>query len=61
MNHFAVKIKTREDTSLTDDQIVHECMAPLMEKHPGIKDYTFIRDDLDGWIHILIYGDFVVV
>lgn len=59
MNQLVVKIKTNGDTPTSDEVIVDESMTKLMEMHPSIDRYSWMRDGQE--IYIFITGDFEIV
>jgi hypothetical protein len=55
MHTLLFRIRTKENSHLTDDQIVAECMDKLMAKWPQVKGYQYERQD--ECIQILMWGD----
>jgi hypothetical protein len=54
-----MKINTRANDMLNDDEFVSQCMKMLMERYPSITGYHFERTGPQE-IQLLIYGDFEI-
>lgn len=56
MENVLMKIKTKQNDKLNDEEFVVECMDSLIERYPAIKGYVYERLNPD-YIQLLIWGD----
>lgn len=55
MENLLVRVKTRSNLKLNDDEFVDECMSLLTDKYPQITDWVWERLD-DQHIQIMMWG-----
>lgn len=57
MDTMVFRVRTESNPKLKDDQIVHEFMDELMQKHPQITGYVFERVEDGEYINVLMWGE----